>query len=123
MRNPATRHMPVHAVSVEDFSRQALSLGAIGYALKPVKREQLMATFEKLQSKLQQGLRRVLIVEDDANTREATRRRTSGFMGRRRGRRIRAASGPREPSERRRRDLPDTPAGNPPPTLHREPPD
>ena len=73
-RNPATRHMPVHAVSVEDFSRQALSLGAIGYALKPVKREQLMATFEKLQSKLQQGLRRVLIVEDDEPQRDSIHR-------------------------------------------------
>jgi CheY-like chemotaxis protein/signal transduction histidine kinase/CHASE3 domain sensor protein len=72
-RNPATRHMPVHAVSVEDFSRQALSLGAIGYALKPVKREQLMAAFEKLQGKLQQGLRRVLIAEDDERQRDSIR--------------------------------------------------
>ena len=65
-RNPGTRHIPVHVVSVADFSQQALSLGAVGYALKPVKREQLMVAFEKLQTKLQQGVRRVLVVEDDA---------------------------------------------------------
>ena len=70
-RNPGTRHIPVHVVSVADFSQQALSLGAIGYALKPVKREQLMVAFEKLQSKLQQGVRRVLVVEDDERQRDS----------------------------------------------------
>jgi len=70
-RNPGTRHIPVHVVSVADFSQQAMSLGAIGYALKPVKREQLMVAFEKLQSKLQQGVRRVLVVEDDERQRDS----------------------------------------------------
>jgi signal transduction histidine kinase/DNA-binding response OmpR family regulator/CHASE3 domain sensor protein len=70
-RNPATRHIPVHGVSVEDFSRQAMSLGAVGYALKPVRREQLMEAFAKLQSKLQQAVRRVLIVEDDERQRHS----------------------------------------------------
>jgi CheY-like chemotaxis protein/CHASE3 domain sensor protein len=70
-RNPATRHIPVHVVSVADFSQEALSLGAVGYALKPVKREQLMVAFEKLQTKLLQGVRRVLVVEDDERQRES----------------------------------------------------
>ena len=69
--SPATRHIPVHAVSVEDFSQQAMSLGAVGYALKPVRREQLVGAFAKLQSKLQQGVRRVLIVEDDERQRHS----------------------------------------------------
>ena len=67
--NPASRHLPVHAVSVADFSQQALRLGAVGYALKPVRREQLMEAFLKLQSKLQQDVRRLLIVEDDERQR------------------------------------------------------
>ena len=70
-RNPGTRHIPGHVVSVADFSQEALSLGAVGYALKPVKREQLMVAFEKLQTKLQQGVRRVLVVEDDKRQRES----------------------------------------------------
>jgi len=70
-RNPGTRHIPVHVVSVADFSQEALSLGAVGYALKPVKREQLMVAFEKLQTKMQQGVRRVLVVEDDERQRES----------------------------------------------------
>jgi signal transduction histidine kinase/CheY-like chemotaxis protein/CHASE3 domain sensor protein len=69
--SPGTRHIPVHVVSVADFSQEALSLGAVGYALKPVKREELMSAFEKLQSKLQQGVRRVLVVEDDERQRDS----------------------------------------------------
>jgi CheY-like chemotaxis protein/CHASE3 domain sensor protein len=72
-RNPSTRHIPVHVVSVADFSQEALSLGAVGYALKPVKREQLMAAFERLEAKLQQGVRRVLVVEDDLRQRDSIR--------------------------------------------------
>jgi CheY-like chemotaxis protein/signal transduction histidine kinase/CHASE3 domain sensor protein len=70
-RNPGTRHIPVHVISVADFSQEAISLGAVGYALKPVKREQLMVAFEKLQTKLEQGVRRVLVVEDDERQRDS----------------------------------------------------
>jgi CheY-like chemotaxis protein/signal transduction histidine kinase/CHASE3 domain sensor protein len=77
-RNPSTRHIPVHAVSVTDFSQEALSLGAVGYALKPVKREELMGAFEKLQSKLQQEVRRVLVVEDDERQRDSIHQLLSG---------------------------------------------
>ncbi|MGH8516910.1 MAG: response regulator, partial [Panacagrimonas sp.] len=69
--NPQTRHIPVHVVSVADYSREALELGAIGYALKPVKREQLVDAFRLLEAKFSQGLKRVLVVEDDAGQREA----------------------------------------------------
>jgi signal transduction histidine kinase/DNA-binding response OmpR family regulator/CHASE3 domain sensor protein len=72
-RSPSTRHIPVHVVSVADFSQEALSLGAVGYALKPVKREQLMTAFERLEAKLQQGVRRVLVVEDDQRQRDSIR--------------------------------------------------
>jgi CheY-like chemotaxis protein len=58
---------------VEDFAREALELGAIGYALKPVKREQLVEAFRRLEAKFSQGLRRVLVVEDDARQRESIR--------------------------------------------------
>jgi len=70
-RNPKTRHIPVHMASVTDFSREARELGAIGYALKPVKREELVEAFHRLDQKLAQGVRRVLIVEDDARQRES----------------------------------------------------
>jgi signal transduction histidine kinase/DNA-binding response OmpR family regulator/CHASE3 domain sensor protein len=72
-RNPATRHIPVHVASVEDFSREARELGAAGYALKPVKREQLVQAVHMLEQKFSQGLRRVLVVEDDERQRESVR--------------------------------------------------
>ena len=60
-----TRHIPVHVVSASDHANKALSMGAIGYMLKPVQREQLAQAFQKLEFRLTQKLRRVLIVEDD----------------------------------------------------------
>jgi len=66
-----TRHIPVHILSVHDYTQTALSLGAVGYILKPVKRDQLIDAFQRLEQRLTQRLRRVLIVEDDAVQREA----------------------------------------------------
>ncbi|MBN9120707.1 MAG: response regulator [Planctomycetes bacterium] len=60
-----TRHIPVHVVSAHDYSQTALALGAVGYMLKPVKREQLTEALQRLETRLEQRLRRVLIVEDD----------------------------------------------------------
>jgi signal transduction histidine kinase/CheY-like chemotaxis protein/CHASE3 domain sensor protein len=72
-RNAETRHIPVHVVSVTDYTQEALERGAIGYALKPVKREQLVQAFRRLEAKFSQSLRRVLVVEDDERQREAIR--------------------------------------------------
>lgn len=70
-RDVRTRHIPVHIISADDYSERALSLGAIGYALKPVKREQLVGVLKSLEAKISQNLRRVLIVEDNEVQREA----------------------------------------------------
>ncbi len=72
-RNPRTRHIPVHIVSVADYRREALELGAVGYALKPVKREELVEALQRLDLKLSQSLRRVLVVENDPRQRESIR--------------------------------------------------
>ncbi|WP_295851112.1 response regulator [uncultured Xylophilus sp.] len=69
--NPQTRHIPVHVISAEDRSETALHLGAIGYAVKPTTREQLKDIFRKLEDKLTQKVKRVLVVEDDARQRES----------------------------------------------------
>jgi CheY-like chemotaxis protein/CHASE3 domain sensor protein len=72
-RNPQMRHIPVHVVSVADYSQEALAMGAVGYAMKPVKREQLAEALEKLEAKFSQGVRNVLVVEDDERQRESIR--------------------------------------------------
>lgn len=69
--DPRTRHIPVHMASVSDFSKEALALGAVGYALKPVKREELVEAFRVLEAKFSQRLRRVLIIEDDERQRDS----------------------------------------------------
>ena len=73
-RDTRTGHIPVHVVSASDNAQTALSLGAIGYLLKPVKREDLTDVLKKLETKLAQRMRRVLIVEDDAVQRDAVQR-------------------------------------------------
>ena len=67
-----TRHIPVHVVSVDDHTQTALEMGALGYAIKPVKREQLVGALKRLETKFTQRLRRILIVEDDDVAREST---------------------------------------------------
>ncbi|WP_429277496.1 response regulator [Novosphingobium gossypii] len=73
-RDVETRHIPVHVVSGSDHTQTALALGAIGYLIKPVKREELAGVLEALAAKLSSEVRRVLIVEDDAVQRDAVTR-------------------------------------------------
>ncbi|MEN0117764.1 MAG: response regulator [Agrobacterium cavarae] len=70
-RDVRTRHIPIHIVSAEDYSERALSLGAIGYALKPVQRDQLVGVVKSLEARIMQNVRRVLIVEDNEVQRDA----------------------------------------------------
>jgi len=72
--NPITRHIPVHIVSVEDRKEAALQMGAIGYATKPTTREDLKAVFGLFEAKLEQKVKRILLVEDDARQRESVSR-------------------------------------------------
>jgi CheY-like chemotaxis protein len=72
-RNPQMRHIPVHVVSVADYSHEALAMGAVGYAVKPVNREQLAEALQLLEAKFSQGVRNVLVVEDDERQRESIR--------------------------------------------------
>ncbi|OLP60359.1 histidine kinase [Xaviernesmea oryzae] len=66
-----TRHIPVHVVSGADYALKARALGAAGYTLKPVKREELAHALEGLENNLQEPVRRVLVVEDDATQLES----------------------------------------------------
>jgi CheY-like chemotaxis protein len=68
-RDPAVRHIPVHVVSGSDHVQAALGLGAIGYALKPVERQELVKAIGRLEERLQKRVSRVLVVEDDQELR------------------------------------------------------
>ncbi|WP_223453894.1 MULTISPECIES: response regulator [unclassified Pseudomonas] len=69
-----TRHIPVHVISVEDRVEAAMHMGAIGYAVKPTTREELKDVFARLEAKLTQKVKRVLLVEDDALQRDSIAR-------------------------------------------------
>ena len=64
-KNPETRHIPVHFISVHDASLEAMKMGAVGYLTKPVSLEQLREAFEKIEDHLTRNIKELLIVEDD----------------------------------------------------------
>jgi CheY-like chemotaxis protein/two-component sensor histidine kinase len=70
----STRHIPVHVISVEDRQEAAMHMGAVGYAVKPTTREELKDVFAKLEAKLTQKVKRILLVEDDALQRDSIAR-------------------------------------------------
>ncbi|WJV26052.1 MULTISPECIES: response regulator [Pseudomonas] len=70
----STRHIPVHVISVEDRVEAAMHMGAIGYAVKPTTREELKDVFARLEAKLTQKVKRVLLVEDDDLQRDSIAR-------------------------------------------------
>ncbi|KAF0866772.1 response regulator [Pseudomonas sp. LD120] len=69
-----TRHIPVHVISVEDRVEAAMHMGAVGYAVKPTTREELKDVFARLEAKLTQKVKRVLLVEDDDLQRDSIAR-------------------------------------------------
>lgn len=72
--NAATRHIPVHIISSQDFSSTALQMGAIGYLVKPAEKEKLINVIRKLEEKLTQDFKKVLIVEDNTVQRESMKK-------------------------------------------------
>ena len=68
-----TRHIPVHVISAGDHAMTAMALGAIGYMMKPVKREDMSNALRQLEVRLAQRMRRVLVVEDDPVQQESLR--------------------------------------------------
>ena len=69
--NPLTRHIPVHVVSASDRVETAMHMGAVGYAIKPTTRDELREAFTRLEAKFAAGIKRVLLVEDDALQRDS----------------------------------------------------
>jgi CheY-like chemotaxis protein/CHASE3 domain sensor protein len=69
--DPRTRHIPVHIIAGEDFRDVALPLGAVGTAIKPTTRDELVEIFRKLERHGADEIRRLLLVEDDQRQRES----------------------------------------------------
>jgi PAS domain S-box-containing protein len=63
--NSKTRHIPVQVTSIEDYAKNSLQMGAIGFMLKPCKYDEIKNAFGKLEAMFSKKINRVLIVEDD----------------------------------------------------------
>src|SRR5688572_10120249 len=61
-RNPETRHIPVHIISADEQRRLGLTIGAYGYSGKPIERDTILATFDRVR-KFGERSKRLLIVE------------------------------------------------------------
>ncbi|CAN5316429.1 response regulator [soil metagenome] len=72
--DPTTRHLPVHVISAMDNREPALQMGAIGYLQKPTSSDSLREMFQRIEVKLAQKIKHVLIVEDDNVQRDAMAR-------------------------------------------------
>ncbi|MBN1607360.1 MAG: response regulator [Polyangiaceae bacterium] len=63
--NPKTRHIPVHIMSVEEPTLDALRKGAIGFLSKPPEKAQVDAALQKVAEAFSKKVKNVLVVEDD----------------------------------------------------------
>jgi HAMP domain-containing protein/signal transduction histidine kinase/DNA-binding response OmpR family regulator len=63
--DPATRHIPVHIVSVEEGRQRGLQLGAIAYLQKPVSREVLLSALTNMKGFVDRKVKNLLVVEDN----------------------------------------------------------
>ncbi len=63
--DPATRHVPVHIISVEENWQRGLRLGAIDFLTKPATRASLSEALTTLHEFVDRPVKRLLVVEDD----------------------------------------------------------
>ncbi|MCX8534203.1 response regulator [Chryseobacterium luquanense] len=63
---PETKHIPVHMMSALHVKKESLMKGAVDFINKPVALDQMTDVFRKIEEALQQGPKKVLIVEENA---------------------------------------------------------
>jgi HAMP domain-containing protein/CheY-like chemotaxis protein/signal transduction histidine kinase len=69
--HPDTRHIPVHIITGIRERQQGLKAGAIAYLEKPVSKEALEDSFNRIETFIDQQVKRLLVVEDDESQRKS----------------------------------------------------
>ncbi|MCG8567807.1 MAG: response regulator [Desulfobacterales bacterium] len=64
---PELRHIPVHFMSADDASLNAMRMGAVGFLTKPVTLKKVEDTFKRIEQIITRPVRKLLVVEDDQN--------------------------------------------------------
>lgn len=72
--DPVTAAIPVHFISAVDEAARGVALGAVGYLTKPVDRKALVAAFDHLLDVAGKIVRKLLLVDDDPDSRLALTR-------------------------------------------------
>ncbi|RHX93253.1 histidine kinase [Leptospira yasudae] len=70
----SVRHIPVHIVSVNEYSLELIREGAVEYIRKPVNKKQIEEAFNRIESFINRKMKNLLIIEDDENSRKAMRK-------------------------------------------------
>jgi CheY-like chemotaxis protein len=68
--DPATRHIPVSVISVDDEMRGCLYMGALGFAQKPAPPETLRGILAKTRNFVERDVKSLLVVHGDAGQRD-----------------------------------------------------
>ncbi len=69
--DPATRHIPVQIISLEEERQHGLSHGAFSYMVKPATTEDLGIAFDRIKTFTTPHLKRLLVVEDNENEQQS----------------------------------------------------
>jgi CheY-like chemotaxis protein len=64
-RDPATRHVPVQVLTIEEERQYGLERGAFSFMTKPTSNEGLGEVFAKVQAFIEPRVRELLVIEDD----------------------------------------------------------
>ncbi len=69
-RDPSTRHIPVHIMSIDEGRQRSLQQGAIAYLQKPVARDSLLNALSRIREFVERPVKNLLIVEDNDTQRQ-----------------------------------------------------
>jgi CheY-like chemotaxis protein len=69
--DPATRHIPVQMLSVEEERQHGLAHGAFSYLVKPATTEELEGAFDRIRDYVIPHTKRLLVVEDNERERQS----------------------------------------------------
>lgn len=64
-RDPETRHIPIHIMSIDEREQRGLNLGAIAYLQKPVSKEVLTQKLTEIKGFVERKVKNLLVIEDD----------------------------------------------------------
>jgi CheY-like chemotaxis protein len=70
-QDASTRHIPVQIVTIEEERHKSIERGAFSYLAKPATTETIGAALERIKAYTLPRVKRLLVVEDDANERES----------------------------------------------------